>query len=252
MIGMSRIALITGVAGRIGNATAQLLSDEGWYVVGIDLKANLELAGVDYYIAADLADPEQISNANQKLLQLTDQLDFLVNNAAIQICKPIIEMEVAEWDRIMAVNVRSAFLLAKATYPFLKVSQGSIVNVSSVHAIATSANIAAYAASKGAIAAFTRALAIEFAPDKIRVNAILPGAVDTQMLHAGLSRGHLSGVTPQQMIEELGEKTVIGRVGMPEEIAQAILFLANNKQSSYITGQSLVIDGGAAIRLSTE
>lgn len=251
-MGKVKVALVTGVAGGIGHATAQLLSSEGWYVVGIDLPANLDLAGVDSYIAADLANSEQIAKAIQKLLQITDRLDVLVNNAAIQVCKPILEMDITEWDQIMAVNVRSAFLLAQATHPLLKNCQGSIVNVSSVHAIATSANIAAYATSKGALTAFTRALAIEFAPDQIRVNALLPGAVNTPMLYAGLDRGHLTGNHINQMMKQLAEKTIMGRVGKPGEIAQSILFLADRQKSSFMTGQMLIIDGGATIRLSTE
>ncbi|MEI2651684.1 MAG: SDR family oxidoreductase [Microthrixaceae bacterium] len=128
----------------------------------------------------------------------------------------------------------------------------AVVNVSSVHAIQTSANIAAYAASKGGLLALTRAMAIEFAPDNIRANAILPGAVDTPMLRAGLGRGHLGGENVQDRLDNLARKTVNGRVGMPAEIASAIYFLADNQQSSFMTGQALVIDGGATARLSTE
>ena len=127
------------------------------------------------------------------------------------------------------------------------------MNVSSVHAIATSANIAAYAASKGAMLALTRALAIELASNNIRVNAVLPGAVDTPMLHSGLSRGHLWGDNIVDLVEQLGSKHVIGRVGQPQEIAQAIYFLADQSRSSFMTGQEgLVVDGGATCRLSTE
>jgi NAD(P)-dependent dehydrogenase (short-subunit alcohol dehydrogenase family) len=128
----------------------------------------------------------------------------------------------------------------------------AIVNVSSVHAVATSANISAYAASKGGLLALTRAMAIEFAPDNIRVNAILPGAVDTPMLRAGLQRGHVSGSTMTDRLENLARKTVNRRVGTPEEIAHAIYFLADSTQSSFMTGQALIIDGGATARLSTE
>jgi NAD(P)-dependent dehydrogenase (short-subunit alcohol dehydrogenase family) len=127
-----------------------------------------------------------------------------------------------------------------------------VVNVSSVHAVQTSANIAAYAASKGAMLALTRAMAIEFAKDNIRVNAILPGAVDTPMLRAGLNRGHLGGAGELDRLENLARKTVNGRVGQPEEIARAIYFLADESQSSFITGQALIADGGATARLSTE
>ena len=219
--------------------------------MGIDRKGDERLE-IEQYIPADVSDPEQVSSVIEQVTQTVGRLDALVNNAATQICKPVIEMDVAEWDLTMNVNVRSAFLFSQAAYPLLKASQGSIVNVSSVHAIATSANIAAYATSKGALVAFTRALAIEFAPVQIRVNAILPGAVDTPMLHAGLERGHLSGTNIDELINQLGKKTVIGRVGNPQEIAQGILFLADHNTSSFMTGQTLVIDGGATARLSTE
>jgi NAD(P)-dependent dehydrogenase (short-subunit alcohol dehydrogenase family) len=126
------------------------------------------------------------------------------------------------------------------------------VITSSVHAVATSANIAAYAASKGGLLALTRAMAIEFAPDDIRVNAVLPGAVDTPMLRAGLGRGHVGHGDIQERLDNLAAKTVNGRIGTPEEIAHAIYFLADNTQSSFMTGQALIVDGGATCRLSTE
>ena len=124
--------------------------------------------------------------------------------------------------------------------------------MSSVHAVATSKEIAAYAASKGGMLALTRALAIELAKDNIRVNTVLPGAVDTQMLRSGLNRDHAGEGTPDERLENLARKTVSGKIGKPEEIARAIYFLADQDQSSFITGQPLVIDGGATSRLSTE
>jgi NAD(P)-dependent dehydrogenase (short-subunit alcohol dehydrogenase family) len=153
----------------------------------------------------------------------------------------------------MASNLRSVFLGTKLAHPLLKAEGGgAIVNVSSVHAVATSADIASYAASKGGLLALTRAMAIEFAPDEIRVNAILPGAVDTPMLRSGLSRGHAGDGTMLDRLENLARRTVNGRVGQPEEIARAIYFLADTTQSSYMTGQALIVDGGATCRLSTE
>ena len=152
----------------------------------------------------------------------------------------------------MACNVRSIFLSVQKALPLLTRSGGAIVNVSSVHAVATSVGIAAYAASKGALLALTRAMALEFGESGIRANAVLPGAVDTPMLHAGLSRGHLSGDNVRQLVRGLGKKHVMGRVGQPKEIGQTILFLADNDRSSFMTGQALVVDGGATARLSTE
>jgi len=152
----------------------------------------------------------------------------------------------------MASNLRSVYLAVRHAHPLMRGHDAAIVNVSSVHAIATSTNISAYAASKGALLSLTRALAIELAPDQIRVNAVLPGAVNTPMLHDGLVRGPVQGADIQELMRELGRRTVIGRVGRPEEIAQAILFLADNDRSSFMTGQALVVDGGATARLSTE
>ena len=134
----------------------------------------------------------------------------------------------------------------------MNVSSGHAMGFTHLKAIATSANIAAYAASKGAMLALTRALAIELAPDHIRVNAVLPGAVDTPMLHSGLSRGHLQGDNMVDLVQQLGSKHVIGRVGQPQEIAEAIYFMADHSRSSFTTGQALVVDGGATCRLSTE
>jgi NAD(P)-dependent dehydrogenase (short-subunit alcohol dehydrogenase family) len=175
-----------------------------------------------------------------------------VNNAAIQISNRLVDTTVEEWDATMASNLNSVFLTARLAHPLLKSAQGAIVNVSSVHAIATSVGVAAYATSKGAVTELTREMAMEFAKDGIRVNAVLPGAVDTAMLRSGLDRGHVQGGSIQEKLEHLGRKTVLGRVGQPREIAQAILFLADNEQSSYITGEVLVVDGGATARLSTE
>ena len=184
---------------------------------------------------------------------LTGTLDAVVNNAGLQVSKPLIETTIEEWDTVMENNLRSVFVATKLAYPLLKTQGGgAIVNVSSVHAIQTSVNIAAYAASKGGLLALTRALAIEFAPDDIRVNAVLPGAVDTPMLRAGMVRGHMEGGDITARLDNLARKTVSGKIGQPEEIAHAIYFLADHCQSSFMTGQAMVIDGGATARLSTE
>jgi NAD(P)-dependent dehydrogenase (short-subunit alcohol dehydrogenase family) len=249
-----RTVIITGAAGGIGRATVRVFAQAGWRVIGVDRAPFADPFPKDsLFIQADIADPLDLENIFHQAKSFTDRLDALVNNAAVQIAKPMMETSVAEWDAVMASNLRSVFLGAKLAHPLFKGSGGGvIVNVSSVHAIATSANIASYAASKGGLLALTRAMAIEFAPDNIRVNAILPGAVDTPMLHAGLTRGHAGAGTLSQRLENLANKTVIGRVGQPEEIAHAIYFLADEAQSSFMTGQALVVDGGATARLSTE
>jgi glucose 1-dehydrogenase len=249
-----RSVLITGAAGGIGRATVHLFAEKGWHVIGVDRSPfgdDFPANGV--FIQTEISNPDLMEEISHRVKSFTPSLNALVNNAAVQVAKPLIETTVEEWDMIIANNLRPAFLLSKLAYPlFLIAGGGAIVNVSSVHAVQTSANIAAYATSKGGLLSLTRATAIEFAKDNIRVNAILPGAVDTPMLRAGLNRGHVSGDDITTRLDNLARKTVNGRVGRPEEIAQAIYFLADDSQSSFMTGQAMIVDGGATARLSTE
>jgi len=249
---MKRVVAITGVAGGIGRATARVFYEAGWVVVGVDRKNGQEHPDVHRFIHADISENEAPHHIFETIASKEGRLDALVNNAACQVCKPLMETTPEEWDQVFACNARSVFLSVKQAYPMLKKCGGSIVNVSSVHAVATSCGIAAYAASKGALMALTRAMALEFGPENVRVNAVLPGAVDTPMLHAGLSRGHVQGDTIAKLVRGLGKKHVMGRVGKPHEIGQTILFLADSDRSSFMTGQSLIVDGGATARLSTE
>ena len=249
-----RTVLITGAAGGIGRATVQLFASSGWRVIGVDRAPFGEPFPADgLYIQSDISIGGNLETIFSQAHHYTGALNALVNNAAVQIARPLLETSVEEWDAVMASNLRSVFLSVKLAHPLFKsAGGGAIVNVSSVHAVATSANIAAYAASKGGLLALTRAMAIEFAPDNIRVNAILPGAVDTPMLRAGLNRGHVSGGDIQTRLDNLARKTVNGRVGQPSEIAHAIYFLADETQASFMTGQAMIVDGGATARLSTE
>ena len=249
---VTRVALITGAAGGIGSATAQAFAQAGWRVVGVDRTQPADTSSLHRYAIADVSNADESQRLFAEVAEEEGRIDAMVNNAAVQLRKPLVETTPAEWDETMATNVRAAYLAVRHAYPLMRANGGAIVNVSSVHALATSANMAAYAASKGALLALTRALAIELAPGRIRVNAILPGAVDTPMLHAGLKRGAGQEATTQDLIQGLADRTVMGRVGQPPEIAQAILFLADDQRSSFMTGQALVVDGGATARLSTE
>ncbi|PKO17706.1 MAG: NAD(P)-dependent oxidoreductase [Chloroflexi bacterium HGW-Chloroflexi-10] len=240
-----RVMLITGAAGGVGRATVKLFYEKGWRVIGVDRSAfGPEFPANGLFIQADIADPARLEAIYAQVSHFTDTLDAVINNAALQVVKPLLETTVEEWDAVMASNLRSVFLGAKLAHPLLKAGGGgAIVNVSSVHAVATSPNVSSYAASKGGMLALTRSMAIEFAGDNIRVNAILPGAVDTPMLSAHLDQARL---------ENLARKTVNGRIGKPIELAHAIYFLADEEQSSFMTGQSMLVDGGATAKLSTE
>jgi glucose 1-dehydrogenase len=249
-----KTVLITGAAGGIGRACVALFAEKGWRVIGVDRAPfGEDFPANGLFIQSEISHPESLETIFQQVQAFTKTLDALINNAAVQVAKPLVETTVEEWDMVIANNLRPAFLFSKQAYPLLKTAGGgAIVNVSSVHAVQTSANIAAYATSKGGLLALTRAIAIEFASDNIRVNAILPGAVDTPMLRAGLDRGHLAGEDVYSRLDNLARKTVNGRVGRPEEIAHSIYFLADNTQSSFMTGQAMIVDGGATARLSTE
>jgi NAD(P)-dependent dehydrogenase (short-subunit alcohol dehydrogenase family) len=250
----SKTVLITGAAGGIGRATVHLFSEKGWRVIGVDRAPfGKDFPSDGLFIQSEISHPESMETIFSRVRAFSETLDALVNNAAVQVAKPLVETTVEEWDMVMANNLRPAFLFSKLAYPLFKAAGGgAIINVSSVHAMQTSTNIAAYATSKGGLLALTRATAIEFAKDNIRANAILPGAVDTPMLRAGLNRGHLNGDDIYTRLDNLARKTVNGRIGQPEEIAHAIYFLADGTQSSFMTGQAMVVDGGATARLSTE
>ena len=248
---MKRVVLVTGVAGGIGASTARIFTASGWTVVGVDQVEITHQQELNRFVCADVSKPETHGALFKEIQTREGQLDALVNNAAVQVCKPLIQMEPEEWDRIMDCNLKAIFLTVKTAYPMLKAARGAIVNVSSVHALTTSVNIAAYAASKGALLALTRAMALEFGPN-IRVNAVLPGAVDTPMLHKGLQGSQEADKNLNERLKILGHKHALKRVGQPEDIARAVLFLADNDESAFMTGQSLVVDGGATARLSTE
>jgi len=252
-MGKEKVVLITGASGGIGSATVAKFAQSGWKVIGVDRREfSGAFPGNGYFILADISRPEDISLIYKKTSDFSPYLNAVVNNAGMQVSKPILDTSVEEWDMVIASNLRSAFLGAKFAHPLLvKAGGGAIVNLSSVHAVATSINVAAYAASKGGLLALTRAMAIEFAGDGIRVNAVLPGAVDTPMLRSGMDRGQHGGSSLEERLENLARKTVNGRIGKPEEIASTIFFLAS-EESSFMTGQALVVDGGATARLSTE
>lgn len=239
----NKVALITGAAGGIGSATGRLFLQNQWDVIAVDKIQCHQAATIN--VLADLSRFEDIGRLCDGICVRYSQIHAIVNNAAEQLIKPLVETTPAEWDRVMASNVRASYLIAARFEPLLEAANGAIVNVASIHALVTSPGMAAYVASKGALTALTRAMALEFAGRGIRVNAVLPGAINTPMLSAGLERSRMD-------LQTLAGRHPLGRVGRPEDVAEAIYFLADATRSSFITGQSLVVDGGASARLSTE
>jgi NAD(P)-dependent dehydrogenase (short-subunit alcohol dehydrogenase family) len=239
-----KLAVITGSSGGIGSAIVDHFLAEGWTVVGIDCVAPGKKTGLEF-INANLASGRDIRRIGRIVRTKHKTVLALVNNAAEQIVKPLVKTTPKEWDRTMAVNARAAYLLMVELHDHLALAQGSVINIASVHAVATSPGMAAYVASKGALVSLTRAMALEFAPAGIRVNAVLPGAIHTPMLMAGLKRSKLT-------LDSFAARHPLGRVGLPREVAEAVYFFANFVASGFITGQTLTVDGGATARLSTE
>ena len=249
---MIRTAFVTGAARGIGMAASRSLAEAGWRVYGVDKDKAEDETPFARFTVADLTESSGMTRAVRSMLDNEDQLHVLVNNAGRQIIKPLLKTTIEELDTIMAVNFKVPLLLVQSLYPFLSRAPGAVINVCSVHSMATSRDIGAYAASKAALQSLTRTMALEFGADGVRANALLPGAVDTAMLQDGLDRNHVSSGSLDTKLAEMASRHVLLRLGRPEDMAKAILFLADEKQSGFMTGQSLVLDGGCLCKLSTE
>jgi meso-butanediol dehydrogenase/(S,S)-butanediol dehydrogenase/diacetyl reductase len=233
-----RVVLISGAASGIGRETAERFERAGWRVFGVDLEGGEQVA-----LRGDVADEATWAAAAERLAEQFGRLDALVNNAGTNLRGSVEEIDLSTWNRVLAVNLTSTFLAAKHCLPLLRASRGCIVNVASGAGLVGTRRTAAYSASKGGLIALTRQLAVEYAPDGIRVNAVCPGVVDTPLLR------RLAAAEPDSTAElrRLSEGQLLGRLGTPEEIAAAILFLAS-PDASFLTGAVIPVDGGYTAR----
>lgn len=243
---MTRTVLITGVSGGIGLSLAASFKEAGWTVVGVDLPGGEREEQCDLFLTADVADPASVKAIAATVAQRYGRLDCLVNNAALQVAKPLVQTSDEEWDAVFGTNVAAVFYFAKYCRELLV--DASIINIASVHARATSQGLAAYAASKGALCALTRAMALELAQYGIRVNAILPGAIETPMLAEGLGRNRGADEARARLVQA----TPLKKIGSPGDVARLALFLADGSLSGNITGQEIVCDGGVLAKLASE
>ncbi len=244
-----KLAIITGAATGIGRATALLFAREGAQVIIADTNeddAQKTVAHIEGengkagFVRTDVSSAEDMQALMETAAEQMGGIDVIVNNAGAQRSGAITDFEESEWDLLMRVNPKSCFLGAKYGVPYLRErGGGSIVNISSLAGLKGGPGMSAYSASKGAIIAFTRALAMELAPDNIRVNCVCPGWIDTPFNQPAIE--FMGGREEQEkMVQQM---VPLQRQGIPEEIAPGILYLASNA-SSYMTGQALVIDGG--------
>lgn len=240
-----RTVLITGVNGGIGSALARTFHDAGWAVTGVDRHGESN-SHCDNFVIADVSSPDSARTVLDAFKAKHKSLDCLINSAAVLVDKPLMETSEEEWRQVFGTNVDAVYRLVRSFVGLL--DGASVINISSVHARATSEGLAAYAASKGAVSALTRAMALELAPKGIRVNAVLPGAIDTPMLAKGLGRNRDADEARKALIQS----TPLRKIGSPDDVANLALFLADNALAGNITGQEFVCDGGVLARLSTE
>ncbi len=241
---MNKNVLITGSNGGIGTSLAKNFQAAGWSIIGVDIQRDTHNY-CDLYINADISRSDAVQSMFNDISKQYNTIHCIINNAAMQVEKNLIETTEEEWDSVFRVNVYSIFHIIK--YFIKLIHNGSIINISSVHARATSKGLAAYAASKGSVSALTRVMALELAEYNIRVNAILPGAIQTPMLDKGIERNE----NPEEARKNLIETTPLKRIGSPEDISNLALFLADNSLSQNTTGQEFVCDGGVLSRLAT-
>ncbi|NIF54928.1 SDR family oxidoreductase [Burkholderia sp. Ax-1724] len=239
-----RVAIVTGAASGIGLATVELLHRQGARVVAVDLSENVNALARDGIapLVADIAQEASATLAVQTALEQFGRLDILVNNAGIITSKPVVEMRLEDWNQILAVNATGAFLFSReAMRPMMAAGSGAIVNIGSYACYQSFPNIAAYAASKGALAQLTRTLALEAIGHGIRVNAVGSGDAITNITNAIQPDG------PAYLAEH-GRKAPIGRAARPEEIAEVVAFLASER-ASYMVGSVVMADGGMSVAI---
>jgi NAD(P)-dependent dehydrogenase (short-subunit alcohol dehydrogenase family) len=242
-------ALVTGAASGIGRAIAQLFGQAGALV----LVADIDVAGAEHtaetieerggravHLRCDITDEADCRRAVDLAVQLGEGLDIVVHSAGIIRRASVVDTSVEEWDRVMAVNVKSIFLLSKHAVPVMERSGGGvIINISSGWGLRGGRNAASYCASKGAVVTLTKAMALDHAGQNIRVNCICPGDTDTPMLRNEAAQ---LGEPIESFLTDAAHRP-LGRIGTPEDIAQAALFLASDA-ASFVTGSILVVDGG--------
>lgn len=252
----NKTAVVTGAATGIGAATALAFGAEGAQVVLADINqaaldecvAEIQAdGGKAIAVQADVSRSSQIQRMVDAAVEAFGGIDCLVASAGIQTYGTVVSTDEDIWDRTLAINAKGVYLAAKYCIPqMVKGGGGAIVNVASVQGLFSQPNVAAYSASKGAVIAMTRTMALDHAADKIRANSLCPGSVDTPMLRD--SAQLFSPSDPGGAIEDWGGLHALGRVAQPAEMAQVALFLCS-EAASFITGAAIVADGGLTIRI---
>ena len=246
--------IVTGGAQGIGKAVTVAFAHAGArvWIADIDVEAGEETAeilgdrGLNVaFIPTDVANPAQIRRLIEQVVQSRKSIDILINNAGIGWQGTLADRDVAAWDHLLAVNLRGPYLCAQHAAPHMPPGS-AIVNIASTRALMSEPNTEPYSASKGGVVALTHSLAVTLGPKGIRVNCISPGWIDVTDWKKDSARN------PAELSERDHAQHPVGRVGRPEDIAEACLFLADSKKAGFITGQNLVVDGGMTVKMIYE
>ena len=248
-----KVAIVTGAASGIGRAVAQLFARQGANVAVMDRNERagnetVESIGVTsagaLFVHGDVSKSEDVRRAVAATVERFGRVDVLVNNAAVQILSTLVETSEEVWDQTQNINLKGVFLGCKYVIPaMLRTGGGSIVNIASVLGLVADPDLAAYCAAKGGVISLTRVAAVTYGPQRVRVNCICPGDVETPLVQAYFARD----ADPGRLRNEVYSKYALRRIATPDEIANAALFLASDA-SSFITGSTLVVDGALTVK----
>ncbi|MGZ3308091.1 MAG: SDR family oxidoreductase [Xanthobacteraceae bacterium] len=237
------VAIVTGAARGIGRAIAHHLLDGGWHIGAVDLpQAGLKRSYNRYgrnvvLIEGDVADEETARRAVKAVTDKFNRLDALVSNAGVMVRKPLRQLTLAEWRKVLDTNLTATFLFARAAERPLRAAGGAIVTIASTRALMSEPNTESYSASKGGLLALTHALAISLGPD-VRVNCVSPGWIVTKPGEKLRRKDH--------------QQHPVGRAGWPQDIAEMVAFLLDSKRAGFITGTNVVVDGGMTRKMIYE
>ena len=245
-----RVAVVTGGGKGIGRGTVEVLVTAGAKVIVLDTDAESGQQTADalgdqvHFIACNVAEEQAVIDALRQGAERFGKISYLVNNAGVQRYAPVTETTEAMWDLIMDVNVKGSFFCAKHAIPYMQQEgKGVVVNVSSVQAMLTQGNVAAYTTSKTALLGLTRSIAVDYAP-RIRCVAVCPGSVDTPLLRWGIQQSP----DPEAVMQECIDMHLTDRIGTSTEIGEFISFLCSDK-AGFMTGQAYRIDGGLGVMI---
>jgi NAD(P)-dependent dehydrogenase (short-subunit alcohol dehydrogenase family) len=243
-----KVAIVTGAASGIGRATAELFAEEGAKVVIADLDAkggeetvaNIQKnGGAAIFVRADISKQADAKGISDKAVKAFGRVDILVNSAAVFVLKGF-AATVEEWQQSLGVNIIGTTLVTKYAVEHIKKQGGAVVILGSISSFVAQPDFFAYSATKAALVQITRNMAMDLGPSGIRVNSVCPGTILTPITQRHIDK---VGISFEEFNKEEGMKTFLGRIGRPREVAQAVLFLASD-DASYVTGASLMVDGG--------